>query len=374
MDNFLTKLFNFSKEDTNVIGLDIGSSAIKVVQLAKSKGKAILKTYGSLALGPYAGVTIGQSAKLPQEKVSEVIKDLLKEANASTTNSGVAIPLRSSLVSLIEVPVVSQKDLEQMIPIEARKYIPVPISEVTMDWWVIPKDNKISSGIPTNPGADRSHTVERAEVLIVSIHNEILSSYNAIVDSAGLQTTFFEIEMFAAIRSLVEHELEPVMIFDMGASATKLYVVERGIVRQSHIINRGSQDITMSISQGLQVPLEKAEKIKRNMNTMKPEEEKQIYDIISLTLDYIFSETGSVILAYEKKTHKPISKIFLTGGGVSMKGFFDIAKSRFETEVVMGDPFTKIETPAFLAEILKTNGLDFAVAAGIALRKLQELP
>jgi len=361
---------NFIKQqDTNVIGIDIGSSAIKIVQLAKVKGKAILKTYGSLALGPYVGLSPGQATNISQDRLSAVILDLMKEANVNTSNTGVSIPIRSSLVTLVEMPDLPEKELATMIPIEARKYIPVPISEVALDWWIIPKEE--SKAFDFEPKKEVAVS-QKTEVLVVSIHNEVLNNYSEIVKRASLKTTFFEIEMFASIRSLIDRELAPVMIFDMGAGSTKLYIVERGIIRRSHIINRGSQDITISISQGLQVPLEKAEKIKRNLGANSEADEKTVYDIIDLTLDYIFSEAGAVMLGYEKRYGKTLSKIFLTGGGVALKGFLKYAKSRFQTEVVLGDPFSKVETPAFLTDILKQSGLDFSVAVGIALRKLQE--
>lgn len=364
----------FSKADVNVIGLDIGSSAIKVVQLAKVKGRAVLKTYGSLALGPYAGLTIGQSVNLGPEKIVNIVKDLLKEANVTTTNAGVAIPMRSSLVTLLEMPAsVSESQLRQMIPIEARKYIPVPISEVALDWWVLPKEPEkafdyevFGTQGPATPDA-------KTEVLVISIHNEILSNYSQIVNSAMLQTSFFEIEMFAAIRSLVDREQGSVLIMDVGAAVTKLYIVERGVIKKSHVINKGSQDMTLSIAQGLQIPPEKAEKVKRNINSLSPEDRKTIFDVVGLSLDFIFSEASTVMLTYQKKYNKDISKIILTGGGVSMGGFYDAAKAHFSTEVVIGNPFAKVDAPAFLAEILKTSGLDFAVAVGLALRKLQEL-
>ncbi len=363
----------FAKSDTNVIGVDIGSSAIKIVQLAKVRGKAVLKTYGSLALGPYAGLVIGQATNLSPDKIGEAIRDVLKESNATTTNSGISIPLRSSLVTLIEMPNFPESKLREMIPIEARKFIPVPISEVALDWWIIPKEEDKTSDFDIENREIVMQKQAKTEVLLVSIHNEVLQGYNSIVQAGGLNTTFFEIEMFASVRSLVDREIAPVMIFDMGASSTKIYISERGIVKESHIINKGSQDITQSIAKGLQVSLEKAEKIKRNLGEGSTSDQKAVFDIISLTLDYIFSEAGTLMLAYQKKHNKSISKVYLTGGGVAMKGFFDIARSRFETEVVQGDPFSKVEAPAFLADLLKQTGLDFAVAVGIALRKLQEI-
>lgn len=363
----------FAKGDTNVIGIDIGSSAVKVVQLAKVRGRAVLKTYGSLALGPYAGLGIGQATNLSPEKLGEAIKDLMRESNVTTINSGVAIPLRSSLVSLIEMPALPENKLKEMIPLEARKFIPVPISEVAFDWWIIPREENKSFDFDPEAQEKTISRQDKTEVLLVSIHNEVLSGYNSIVQNAGLHTSFFEIEMFAAIRALVDREIAPVMIFDMGAAATKIYISERGVVKESHIINKGSQDITISISKGMQVSMEKAEKIKRNLGEGTAADQKNIYDIVGLTLDYIFGESGSLMIAYQKKHNKSIAKVYLTGGGVAMKGFFDIARSRFETEVVLGNPFGKVEAPSFLSDLLKEAGLDFAVAVGIALRKLQEL-
>lgn len=378
MSNFLQNLFK--KPSESVVGIDIGSSSIKVVQLRKKKGRAILETYGELALGPYAGLIVGQVTNLAPEKIAEAITDVLRESNVTSLSSGISIPFRSSLVSLIQLPAVPEKQLQEMIPLEARKYIPVPINEVTLDWWVVPGD--------TDPGLDfiESETDEQTttkpvpkeskkiDVLVVSIHNEVLNNYNKIVKASGLDTGFFEIEMFSATRALLTGENTPIMIFDMGASSTKMYILERGVVKYSHIIGKGSQDITVSISKGMSQTFERAEQIKRTLGTGVVPDEKNVFDIISLTLDYIFSEANSVLLNYQKKYNKAVGRVILTGGGVAMKGVLELAQANFQTEVMMGDPFAKVEAPAFLDDVLKTTGLEFAVAIGIALRKLQELP
>lgn len=138
MVNFLQNIFK--KTDDSVIGVDIGSSSIKIVQLRKKRGRAILETYGEIALGPYTGIAVGQVTSLPADKIAEAIKDLIREANVTTLSAGVSIPFKSSLVTLMELPVTDEKQLKEMIPLEARKYIPVPISEITLDWWVIPRE------------------------------------------------------------------------------------------------------------------------------------------------------------------------------------------------------------------------------------------
>jgi cell division ATPase FtsA len=179
--------------------------------------------------------------------------------------------------------------------------------------------------------------------------------------------------MFSSTRALLSGETAPILIFDMGASSTKVYILERGVVKYSHIINKGSQDITMSISKGLSVTFDRAEHMKRNLGSTSSAEEKNVFEIISLTLDYIFSEANTVLMNYQRKFNKTINKVILTGGGVAMKGVYELARSNFQTEVVMGDPFNKVETPAFLEGVLKVTGLEFSTALGLALRKLQEL-
>jgi type IV pilus assembly protein PilM len=374
MSNFLQNLFK--SPDQSVVGIDVGSSSVKVVQLRKKKGRAILETYGELALGPYAGFSVGQATNLPADKIAEAIKDVLREANVTTVSAGVSIPFKSSLVSLIELPKADEKQLQEMIPLEARKYIPVPISEVTMDWWVVP--NEYDDSLDFAEGVDENNNqiqpVDRkVQVLVVSIHNDVLSTYSTIVKDAALSASFFEIEMFSTTRALLSGENNPAMIFDMGASSTKIYILDRGVVKYSHIINKGSQEITVSISKGLNVTFDRAEHIKRNLGSSSPQEEKNVYEIISLTLDYIFSEANTVVLNYQRRFNKPVSKVILTGGGVAMKGVYELAKANFQTEVILGDPFLKVEAPAFLEDVLKVTGLEFSTALGLALRKLQEL-
>ena len=372
MANFFQRFFKENNE--SVIGVDIGSSSIKVVQLKKRRGKAVLETYGEIALGPYAGFDVGQATNLPAEKIAEAIKDIVKEANVTTMLSGVSIPFKSSLVSLIELPRVSDAELKEMIPIEARKYIPVPISEVTMDWWIIPDEHNDLDFVEAEDEDGKTVSPPRkVEVLVVSIHNEVLNTYSSIVKNAGLNTDFFEIEMFSCTRALIFGEIDSVMIFDMGASTTKIYILEGGVIKSSHIVNKGSQEITLSISRGMNVTFDRAEHMKRSLGTLAKADEDKIYEIISLTMDYIFSEANSALLNYQKRFNKSVSKVILTGGGVAMKGVVELAKSNFQTTVEIGDPFNKVEAPAFLEGVLKTAGLEFAVAVGIALRKLQEM-
>ena len=355
------------KKDVSVLGIDIGSSAVKVVQIKKKRGKAVLETYGELALGPYAGIEVGRAVALPPEKRIEAIVDILREAKTTTTACGVALPLSSSLIAFITIPPVDEKQVGDVVAIEARKYIPVPLNEVLLDYSIIPREEAYVTE-DENTKAEK----DGRDVLVVAIHNDYISEYQSVMSGSGLQPSFYEIEIFSSIRAVVDRGVNTTMIVDVGARTTKLFIVERGILRSSHIINKGSQDITLALSKALSISVAEAESMKRVYGLKGGPEYKELTEIITVNLDYMFYEANAALLAYQKKYSKNVSKIILTGGGVLLKGFTDLAKISFQTEIVYADPFGKLETPAFLNNEFAQAGPEFAVAIGIALRKLSE--
>jgi Tfp pilus assembly PilM family ATPase len=127
------------------------------------------------------------------------------------------------------------------------------------------------------------------------------------------------------------------------------------------------------LAHGLGITNVDAEKIKRNIATLKEGDQKIVRDLIALTLDGILSETDNFVRSYEHRSGHAIEKIILTGGGVALEGFIGMVQAKFKGEVKVGNSFSKVDTPAVLAETLKSSGLEFAVAVGIALRKIQEL-
>lgn len=366
--SFLKNLFK--KKESSVLGLDVGASSIKIVQLRKRHGKAVLETYGEIALGPYDGKEAGQATNLPAEKIVGVLKDLITESKITSHTGGVAIPYVSSLVTLIELPDADQKQLEQMVPLEARKYIPVPISEVLFDWSIVPKQAQ-SISTPTQTPANQNE-IKKIEVMVVAIHNETINKFQEIGTKTGLTTSFYEIEMFSSLRSLLPPNASATILMDFGAGSTKIYIIEQGLIRVSHLIRHGGQDITAAISKTLSVSFAEAETLKKNTDPSLLASQKEVGAIMTTHLDTIFAETKQVLASYEHKYGKTITHGVLIGGGALMKGIVPFAKNKLGIEVVAGDPFTYVESPAFLTEILKTKNPEFSVAVGLALRMLQD--
>ncbi len=357
------KSFNlFQRRANSVIGIDVGTSSIKVVQLRREKGRAILETYGEIATGPYRSLAVGQVAIVPPEKMVEVTRDLFKEANVTTTLGSLSIPLGSSLVTIIEIPKVSRDLLPKVIPIEARKYIPVPISEVALDWWVLPSE-----------GGGSEASENKLQVLVVAIHNTIISQHQEFAKQMGIQPAFFEIETFSAIRSVFGGEMNATVMLDIGASNTKMAIVDYGIVRSSHTIPKGSQDITLALSRSLGVDFAKAEEIKRTVGLVEHYDGRNVSVTVNSIVEFIFSEVSKVISRYQEKNRRSVNKIVLIGGGALLRGLVEVAGKNFEIPVTLGKPFEMVAAPAFLTPILGEAGPGFAVAIGLALRHLQTL-
>lgn len=379
MNDLLKNIFSgLSKigggEGGSAIGVDIGSSSIKVVEIKKKGGKAVLETYGAIALGPYADTEAGRVTNLPIEKTVEALKEVLKQSGSTGTDLALAIPIQSSLIFSIELPSnISESDMANIVPTEARKYIPVPMTEVSIDYFVLPE--KEPSFVEMNTEVGSAGIPQKSEsktnILVVATQNDAVSRYRSIVSQCNLSASFLEIEVFSSVRANFEHELSPVLLIDFGAARTKLSIVEFGMIKSYHTIDRGGADISNSISKSLSISFAEAEKMKKDFGLFENPTEKSLADIIRTHVDYIFSETNSVLMGYEKKYNRTISKIIFTGGGSLLKGLKEVAMNNFQAEVEVGHPFSKVEAPAFLEKVLQAMGPEFAVAIGLALRKLQ---
>ena len=382
----------------SVVGVDMGSAYVKIVQLRRKSGKAVLETYGSLALGPYAGLEIGRATNLHPEKLAEALRDILREAHATSLRAAFAIPFASSLVTIMPMRVFDEKQLPDMVPIEARKYVPVPISEVNLDWWIIPEAPKtrgsppeggiVSSthpavlpmAAPLRPAVNDSSGMDPKDrtmsapqdmtILITAIHNDALNRYREIADGSGLQSRFFEIELFSTIRSLFPQDLDAHAVLDAGAGGTKLYILDKGLIRLSHIMNHGGQDITLSLSRALGISVEEAEKMKRREGLATEGGESHVP--LTAVLNVIFSEASRTIQNFEHKSGRKVKDIILSGGGANLKGIFEVAQQHFLVPVERANPFQQVEVPAFLEDMLKEAGPEFTVALGIAFRELQD--
>ncbi|MBI3273856.1 MAG: type IV pilus assembly protein PilM [Candidatus Colwellbacteria bacterium] len=343
---------------SRVVGVDIGTYSTKVVQLRYERERAILETYGELINSGYFKTTNTMRAsgflRYSDKDIIALLRDVMKEAHVTAKDVVVAIPSGSSFVTSISLPLMQRKEMDNAVPYEARKYIPIPISEVTLDWEVLETDTENNV----------------YKILIAAVPREVIDKFRRVLEAVGLNPRALEIETFSLIRSLIGHDPTPTAIINIGYSSIILAVVDRMQLRISRNFGHGAQEITRTLERGLGVTAERAEAMKQEIGLSQETENREIASIISPIVEVFLSEIERNIALYNRKASRKIQKINLTGGGSNLNGLVAHISSRLGLEVTKGNPFIRIITPAFMQPILREIGPSLSVAAGLALREI----
>ncbi|MCH8048753.1 pilus assembly protein PilM [Patescibacteria group bacterium] len=207
------KLGSFKFIPKSFLGVDIGTSSIKVVELSRWGTKKSLKNYGEIrseVLYDKPFRTAEKSSLLLSSKdIARALLGILEEAKIETKDAVFSIPDFSSFFTHFELPPMTKEELPEAVRYEARKHIPLPFSEVTFDWQIL---NKKRFGLPKEP----------VRILMVAVPNELINQYQEIALLAKLRLSTLEAEVFGLIRSSLKNEEESVVMLDMGAQTTRL--------------------------------------------------------------------------------------------------------------------------------------------------------
>lgn len=345
---------------SGVVGIDIGSSAIKVVELQERKGVVTLATYGELQLGPYAGKPIGESANLSAKQEQEAFVDVIRESAVSSKKAIFAMPLSSSFVTNVSIDAEANADLAALVRIEARKVIPASLSEITLDWAEV-ETGKIEK--------DKKATVRR-DVLIAAIQNVALERFKILMQFAGIEEPPTEIECFSAIRSLYNTHDKDSVVIDIGANSTKLYIAHDGLLMRMHRVRAGGAIATTRIASVLNLDFEEAEYTKQNITRNDPKfsDIKRAHDS---SYERAFREFNQVIREYEEKNSIKLDTVYLSGGGAMFPGSDAVLQDLLSRTVIRANPFSKVAYPAFMQDTIKEIGPSFSVALGAAIRAFE---
>ncbi|MDP3772396.1 MAG: type IV pilus assembly protein PilM [bacterium] len=347
----------FSRKPESYVGIDIGAFSTKALELKYASGRAILQTYGELRNETYFKTTNARGVgilRYADNDLAQLLKDLMREAHVTAKDVVCSVPATSSFVVAIPFPRLAPRELASAIPLEARKYIPIPLSEVVLEWTIL------------DGGEDR----DIVEVLLVAVQREVVEKFKRIATLAGLRLAALEVETFSMVRSLVGHDPIPEAIINIGYQVTTLAIVDRGQLRISHNLDRGAHELTRALERGLGINTERAEALKRDVGISDDLEKREVSSIITPHIDSLFTQMEQLIRVYNRKSSRKIQKINLTGGGANLKGMVEAAASRFGVETAKGNPFARVIAPAFMQMVFREIGPSFSVAIGLALREI----
>lgn len=342
-------------EPLTAVGIDIGGASIKVVEVEETPKTIMLRTYGELQLGPYDGKPLGEVVALREQNRIEAVTDVMREAGVVGKRGALAMPLASSFLTVLSLSANSQEDLETRIPVEARKYVPLPLTDVTLDWTELPSINAKAN----------SH-----EIMLAAVENKSLEDYRNLMSTIGMSAEPAEIEAFSLIRSLWKQTDSSLAIFDMGARTIKLYIVRDGILERLHRVGQGGREITRRVAENFNIGFEEAENLKRSYD-QSSDQGAQILKITSAVVSAPFSEFRHILEQYEARLGEPIGRVVLSGGVSSTPQLPDFIKDQLGKPVELANPFAKLAYPAFMEDTLMEIGPSFGVALGAALRQFQ---
>lgn len=290
----------FKPKTESFLGIDIGTARLKVVQLGKARKKIILEAYGFC----------DECASLDEPlKAAQILKKVLGEAKVSTKRAIMSVPVFSCFSALIEMPQMSQKEIDKAIRFEAKKYVPVSLEEVNLGWDIVGTGDK---GL---------------QVMLVAIPKELSRKYGQVAQASDLELVALETESFALIRSLTGKDKTRLIIVDLGQHATSISVVEGGNIKATRSL--------------------KANRI-----------------------EHILAEIKKIIDWQRQKAKAPIKKLILTGGRVKQPKALNQLMEVPGLEVILGNPWQGISYPRRLKSTLAELAPSLAVAVGLAMREM----
>ncbi|MEK7519673.1 MAG: pilus assembly protein PilM [Patescibacteria group bacterium] len=373
-------LFSFFKPKS-ALGIDIGTSALKIVQLARAGDTWKLENYGEISFlqGRAPMEAYQQNAlKMSDGEIAELLSRIIAQSKATAKTAAMSLPVFSSFSTIIELPAMPKDEMEKAIQFEARQYVPIPLSEVSLDFMIIGEGRKDITPPATSPVAVVSnvspqaspHKKKHVEVLLVAVPNEITQKYRRIAEQIGLSLAAIEIETFPLARALLPDPRVVTVIVDIGARSTDICIVDNGFVRISHNFEFSGVDITKAYAEFAKVDFLDAEKKKKMTGlNLTP---GQLSGAVSLTaiLDDIINETDRIMASYFNKTGRSVAAVLLAGGGANMPGMKErFAEKLPHIQVSVGNAFEHVRYPPELAHVLAERGPSLAVAVGLAMRR-----
>ena len=354
----------FPSVKKNYVGIDIGSSAVKMVECASHGGRARLVTYG------YAEADLNvmhASSPEDEKRAASVIKRVYEESHVSTKRTIAALPNFSVFSSIISLPYMSKKELAQAVTWEAKKFVPLPIEDMVLDWR--PLDQRKSEDKKKKKNGDTEQQ-EYQRILITAAPKDLVERYVRIFKMAELELVAMETESFALERSLVGRDPSVIMLVDLGAFSTDISIVESGIPVLSRSIDVGGSTITKAIAQSLNIADKRADQFKQDIG-FSTQATNNIPKIIESTISPIINEIKySFDLFQGRNKSDVVEKIVLTGGSSVVPGLTNYLKDILNINVYIGDPWARVIYPVELKSILQELGPRFSISIGLAMREI----
>ena len=343
----MSSIFNVSGD---FFGLDIGTTAIRLVELRGSGTKSLVK----YAYVPIEDKLSQSDSKADMQKVAKVVQQLVKQAGVATNNVAVGIPSSKVFTTVADIDNLGTNDLAKAIPLQADSLIPTPLAESKIDWAVLGES-------PTDK--------TKQEVLLSSVPNKFIEERLDMLESVGLNVVAFEPDNLAMARALAINDTTPQLLLDVGHRSTDLVIVMNGVPHLTRSIPTGVEAIVRSAIQNLNIDDKQAEQFVFKFGLSKDKLEGQVFQAISGTVDLLVSEIEKSIKFFETRyAGKKIERIVVTGGAAVVPEFPLYLANKFNLNVEIGNAWRNVSFSKDRQIELLAISNQFGIAVGLAER------
>ncbi|MEK7146985.1 MAG: type IV pilus assembly protein PilM [Patescibacteria group bacterium] len=347
---------------TSYLGVDIGTSSIKIVEVSKSLQKPQLKTYGVLEtyghLERLNNAIQTSSLKILEKETSELLKTLVAEMKVKTKDVIASLPQFLAFTTLLELPQMTADDTGKSVSFQARQYIPLPISEVSIDWIQVGE-------------REDENGVKKQQVFLIGVPNEHIKKYKGIFKAAGLTLRAFELESLSLSRALIGTDQPPVALVDIGARSTIVSIIDKGLMQHGSQTDFAASSLTQAIAGGLNINIRRAETLKKQRGLLGRGGEYELSTLILPFLDAIIEEIRRAIKAFQDKNpDSRIERVILGGGGSNLLGIEKYFSDQLGLAIIKGNPFLRVGYPPNIEPLINELSATFSVAIGLGIREL----
>lgn len=342
-----------------ILGIDIGTISVKVAEVSGGGGRFQLMNYGMAESGEYLersnSVIQSSTFKIDDSAAAEILSFVVGKTGVRTRDTIAAIPTFSAFTSVIEMPVMSSDEVAQAIPYQAQSLVPLPISDVTIDW------------VPIGQFED-GKGIKKQQIFMVSVPNETIRTYQAIFKRAGLNLKMLEVEGMSMARAVSFAGDGNVIAVDIGGLSTSIAVVSNGSLKYSTQTDFAGNSLTQALVKGLGISSKRAELLKRQRGLSGMSGEYGLSTLMQPFLDVIIGEVKRVRDMFERKYGQKIERVDLFGGGAELNGVDKYFASQIGLPAGKGNGLRGLSYPTIVAPLSSWIGGRFSIAIGAALK------
>jgi len=338
--------------DTEFFGLDIGTTAIRLVELRGSGPQKTLSKYGYVAIDPKQALS---DAKADQQKLAQTISELVEKSRIVTRNVAVGIPSLRVFTTVADIDKMSNADLGKSIRFQADSLIPTPVAESKIDW----------ANIGPSPVDEN-----KIEILLSSIPNTFVEQRLDLLEAVGLNVIAFEPDNQALVRALVpSNATAPQVIVDIGRKSTDIVITMNGAPRLTRAIPTGIDGIIRACAQTLNIDEKQAEQFVFKFGVSQDKLDGQVYQAIIGTVEVLTTEIDKSVKFFQGRyANVKLERLIVSGGAATLPEFPLYIANRFGLNVEIGNAWRNVAFAADRQNELGALSNQFSVAVGLAER------